>query len=59
MGASTLNHVLSIIPGFTPLVPLKSDRLMVVIYKKVFLVLIDDVTVNDAFDDIERVEKHS
>lgn len=70
MGATTLADVLAIVPGFTPIARLKSDRLMVVrglSLKDGILLLIDGVTVNDAFDgsydfyqrsvdDIERVE---
>jgi iron complex outermembrane receptor protein len=70
MGASSLTDVLRVIPGFTPLTQLKSDRIMAVrglALKDGVLVLIDGVPVNDAFDgsfdfyerpidDIERVE---
>jgi len=70
MGAKSLNQVLSILPGFTPLTELTSDRLFVVrglSLKDGILVLIDGVTVNDAFDgsfdfyqrqvdDIDRIE---
>lgn len=70
LGASNLMDVLSIIPGFTPLRQLKSDRIMVVrglALNDGILVLIDGVPVNDAFDggfnfyertldDIQRVE---
>ncbi len=70
LGANSLLDLLNIIPGFTPLRQLKSDRLMVVrglALKDGVLVLIDGVPVNDAFDgsfdfyeravdDIERVE---
>jgi len=70
MGAVSLIDVLNIIPGFTPLKQLKSDRVMVVrglALKDGVLVLIDGVPVNDAFDgsfdyyertvnDLERIE---
>jgi len=53
MGANTLAEVLAIVPGFTPLSQIKSDRLMLVrglSLKDGVLVLIDGVTVNDAFE---------
>jgi len=52
IGANSLFDVLSIVPGFTPIRQLKSDRVMVVrglALKDGVLVLIDGVPVNDAF----------
>lgn len=70
MGATSLIDILSIMPGFTPLRQLKSDRVLVVrglALKDGVLVLVNGVPVNDAFDggyefyerpvdDIQRIE---
>ena len=69
-GANTLFQLLETVPGFTPIRQKTSERLMVVCglgLKDGLLVLVDGVTVNDAFDgsfdfyertvdDIERIE---